>query len=206
MTGMDLTCGRCGRPYHDESGDAGGQLVCPACAQPQPHNGPTPVVRKTTTRGKILGWAIALGAAYFAFNFMCNSKPSSDDQLFNSTMFGIIGDAHRETFRESATRTRTALQAAQQAAANGSGKLDPRIPAFAQLQIEYEESFAQHARSEEEAFGKLNLIPLSLWEMQRRYHKAGRDLCVEYMPDWVSGLDGRIEDDNKIVARRKSAP
>jgi hypothetical protein len=60
-----------------------------------------------------------------------------------------------------------------------------------------------YARNEREARANPSKVPVSLWEMRRRYHQAVRDLCVVYQPDWVSGLDERIAKDDEIVRRLK---
>ena len=208
---MEIRCGSCGKGFEIPDGEVGAVYPCPHCAT---QNRASQQVADSSAkqpwtarpRHAVIGFAVGvvLTVAYLHFrNGDDGSGSAGESPFINETAFLHIADAHGENFILSAAETRTALAQMEQliATTEGNPTLDPRIREFAELQAEYELAFSLHVATQREAFDNPAKVPLELWEMQRRYHRKARDLCKVYAPDWVSGLEVRIAEDDEIIRR-----
>ena len=67
------------------------------------------------------------------------------------------------------------------------------------MQAEYERAMAGAVATEREAYEHPERVPLELWQLALDYHQAARRLAAKYLPNWVEGLDMRIEHDRKMI-------
>ncbi len=126
--------------------------------------------------------------------------PSDSEAFANRGAFLLIGDAHGKNFQSSAAATLSQLSETEGAFARTGGfVLDPAIRAFAKQQAEYEEAFAQYAKTEREVLENPSLIPSHLWRLQLQYHESALRLAKEYAPEWVDGLETRIAADRRMM-------
>ncbi|GJM25833.1 MAG: hypothetical protein DHS20C16_22480 [Phycisphaerae bacterium] len=150
-------------------------------------------------------WVVLGAVGYLVFNGIfggSDTVSSSDTERFaNRGAFLLIADAHGENFKRSGAATLDQLAETEGAFKRTDGvTLDPAIRAFASQQAEYEETFAQYAKTEREVFEDPSLIPSHLWKMQLQYHEEALRLARQYAPEWVDGLETRIAADRRLMS------
>lgn len=203
-----VQCSVCNQMVGIPEGASLGGAQCPTCRNALPAESRHPEQQQTveTPQMKIWMWVVMGFVGYLVFNGIFGGSdrvPSSDTEAFaNRGAFLLIADAHGENFKRSAAATLDQLAETEGAFTKTDGvALDPAIRAFAKQQAEYEQTFAQYARTEREVFENPSLIPLHLWKMQLQYHEEALSLAKKYAPEWIDGLETRIAADRRLMSK-----
>ncbi|UCF34751.1 MAG: hypothetical protein JSV78_05490 [Phycisphaerales bacterium] len=138
----------------------------------------------------------------------CREKRVSgkDAQMLNALVFTALAESQGPTLKEAAAKTRKILAETEKSFRESKPvvQLDPRIQEFAELQAECFTAFSRYAGTMDEALARPEVIPVELWEKQKRCLEKARALCRVYMPHWGAGLDEVIARHEEIIRRLKS--
>ena len=209
---IELTCGHCRERMVIPNGKFGMVYVCQRCG------GQTRAARQTVTAGAkkpllpswcyifAIGGVVGIFVAWFqgGQNESTADQQSVGSRNLNEVAFVTIGEAQADgDFRSLAARTESALAVIEELASRTKevADLDPRLRKLARMQAEYGRAMATAVATDQEAYEHPERVPLELWRLQLEYHQAARRMAAKHRPDWVEGLDMRIEHDKKMIRR-----